>query len=78
VTSCRVIRISQRVVWTFASRPAWEIDDLVREFDEVRKCVDFCWNETVYDRFFYVNQGWGGAGNDWVAASTWFAGEIHP
>lgn len=44
----------------------------------MRKCVDFCWNETVYDRFFYVNQGWGGAGNDWVAASTWFAGEIHP
>jgi len=44
----------------------------------VRKCFVFCWNETVYDRFFYVNQGWGGAGNDWVAASTWFAGEIHP
>ena len=27
---------------------------------------------------FYVNSGWGGSGNGWVAASTWFAGEIYP
>lgn len=44
----------------------------------VRKCFLFCWDETVYDRWFYVNQGWGGSGNDWVPADTWFAGEIHP
>lgn len=44
----------------------------------VRKCFIFCWNETVYDRWFYVNQGWGGYGNDWVPADTWFAGEIYP
>lgn len=45
---------------------------------QVRKCFVFCWYETVYDRWFYVNQGWGGIGNDWVQASTWFAGEIYP
>jgi hypothetical protein len=44
----------------------------------VRKCFIFCWNTTVYDRYFYVNQGWGGSGNEWVSASTWFAGEILP
>ena len=44
----------------------------------VRKCFIFCWNETVYDRWFYVNQGWGGSGNGWVSASTWFSGEIYP
>lgn len=44
----------------------------------VRKCFIFCWNETVYDRSFYVNQGWGGSGNAWISASTWFAGEIFP
>lgn len=44
----------------------------------VRKCFIFCWNETVYDRWFYVNQGWGGSGNGWVPAETWFAGEIYP
>lgn len=44
----------------------------------VRKCFVWCWDEVVYDRFFYVNQGWGGAGNDWVEASTWFAASIFP
>lgn len=44
----------------------------------VRKCFIFCWNETQYNRSFYVNQGWGGSGNGWVTASTWFAGEIRP
>lgn len=44
----------------------------------VRKCFIFCWDETVYDRCFYVNQGWGGSSNGWVSASTWFAGELHP
>jgi len=36
----------------------------------VRKCFIFCWNETVYDRWFYVNRGRGGSGNDWVPADT--------
>lgn len=37
------------------------------------------WDETVTDRCFYVNEGWGGGGaGDWVDASTWFAGQIYP
>ena len=44
----------------------------------VRRCILFCWNENVTDRSFYVNQGWGGALNGWITASTWFAGEIFP
>jgi hypothetical protein len=37
------------------------------------------WDEVVTDRYFYVNQGWGGGGSgDWVEASTWFAGQIYP
>lgn len=45
----------------------------------VRKCILLaCWDEKVYDRWFYVNNGWGGSGNEWVTASTWFAGEIYP
>jgi hypothetical protein len=30
------------------------------------------------NRFFYVNQGWGGEDNGWVPAGTWFVGEIWP
>lgn len=44
----------------------------------VRHCFIWCWDEVVCDRWFYVNQGWGGAGNDWVEAGTWFSGEIYP
>lgn len=44
----------------------------------VRRCRIFCWDRTVTDREFYVNQGWGGRGNAWIAAYTWFAGEIFP
>jgi hypothetical protein len=44
----------------------------------VRTCFIWCWDEVVYDRWFYVNQGWGGWGNEWVAASTWFAGSVFP
>ncbi|MFL5807781.1 MAG: hypothetical protein ACJ8CR_39385 [Roseiflexaceae bacterium] len=45
----------------------------------VRHCSWWqCWNETEYQHEFYVNQGWGGSGNGWVPASTWFAGEIYP
>lgn len=43
----------------------------------VRKCFIFCWNETEYQREFYVNQGWGGGGNGWVSAGTWFAGQLY-
>jgi len=28
--------------------------------------------------WFYVNEGWGGDGNGWVSAGTWFSGEIFP
>jgi hypothetical protein len=45
----------------------------------VRKCILFwCWKKTKYNRYFWVNQGWGGSGNGWVPARTWFAGEIYP
>jgi hypothetical protein len=44
----------------------------------VRHCFIWCWDETEYNRWFYVNQGWGGSGNGWVPASTWFDGEIYP
>ena len=45
----------------------------------VRHCFIWCWDETVTDRCFYVNEGWGGGGSgDWVEASTWFAGQIFP
>jgi hypothetical protein len=33
---------------------------------------------TDYNRYFKVNQGWGGSGDGWESASTWFAGEINP
>jgi hypothetical protein len=42
----------------------------------VRTCVIFCWDSVTYQEWFYVNQGWGGYGNQWVAASTWFAGSV--
>ncbi|HEY88418.1 MAG TPA: hypothetical protein G4N98_01610 [Thermoflexia bacterium] len=46
----------------------------------VKRCIPFyCWHTTVYNRMFWVNQGWGnGYGNGWIPASTWFAGEIYP
>ena len=27
---------------------------------------------------FWVDQGWGGAGNTWITADTWFSGELYP
>lgn len=37
------------------------------------------WEETVTDTAFYVNFGWGGGGaGEWIDASSWFSGEIHP
>lgn len=41
-----------------------------------RHCFIVCWN--TYQRQFYVNQGWGGSGNGWISANTWFAGQIKP
>jgi hypothetical protein len=41
-----------------------------------QQCFIWCW--TDYDRQFYVNQGWGGSGNGWISAGTWFDGEIRP
>ena len=31
-----------------------------------------------YQKWVFVNQGWGGAGNTWVDATSWFSGEILP
>ena len=31
-----------------------------------------------YQKCVYVNQGWGGSGNAWVDAGTWFCGEMLP
>jgi hypothetical protein len=42
----------------------------------VRTCAIWCWDTVQYCDWFYVNQGWGGYGNEWIAASTWFAGSI--
>ncbi len=45
----------------------------------IRHCFIACWDEVVYDRCFYVNQGWGrGGAGDWIEAKTWFAGELYP
>lgn len=44
----------------------------------VRKTFIFSWTEEVFDQCFYVNQGWGGTGNEWIAASSWFSGTIYP
>jgi hypothetical protein len=35
-------------------------------------------NDVVYTREFYVNQGWGGGGNGWISAGTWFSGRGIP
>lgn len=43
----------------------------------VRHCFIWCWNDTEYEREFYVNQGWGGSSNGWVGAGTWFAGQLY-
>jgi hypothetical protein len=45
---------------------------------ETQACFICPWTTTEYSRWFYVNQGWGGSGNGWVSAGTWFAGEIYP
>ena len=42
------------------------------------KWGSFSFNMYVTDEVFYVNNGWGGAGNEWVDAGTWFVGELHP
>jgi hypothetical protein len=37
------------------------------------------WGVTLfYQRKFYVNQGWGGSGNGWINARTWFVGQLYP
>ena len=33
---------------------------------------------TDTERQFYVNQGWGGRGNGWIPARTWFSGRLYP
>ena len=45
----------------------------------VNTCVLFiCWSDTEYQRQFYANEGWGGSGNGWIGAGTWFAGQLYP
>nr|HMQ23029.1 hypothetical protein [Planctomycetota bacterium] len=36
------------------------------------------WWGRSYQRKFYVNQGWGGSGNGWIDADTWFCGRMLP
>ncbi|GAC1550682.1 MAG: hypothetical protein NVS2B7_26770 [Herpetosiphon sp.] len=36
------------------------------------------WSNTEYNRWFYVNEGWGGRNNGWIPADGWFAGQIFP
>lgn len=45
---------------------------------EHRACLFCPWKTIDYNRQFYVNQGWGGSGDGWISAGTWFAGEIYP
>jgi len=35
------------------------------------------WSYWKYQRKFYVNQGWGGSGNGWISARTWFVGQLY-
>ena len=43
----------------------------------VKSCILWsCTNKTETDRSFYVNQGWGGADNSWLPATTWFYGSF--
>jgi hypothetical protein len=35
------------------------------------------WSYWKYERKFYVNQGWGGSGNGWIPARTWFVGQLY-
>ncbi len=43
-----------------------------------RKRVHFAfWSWWEYQRKFYVNQGWGGSGNGWISARTWFVGQLY-
>ena len=45
----------------------------------IRRCFIACWDDVVYDRCFYVNNGWGGGGSgEWINASTRFAGQLFP
>ncbi len=37
-----------------------------------------CWTNTEVQRWFYVNQGWGGSGNGWVGSGTFLYGSIRP
>lgn len=54
---------------------AWKYRRQVRT---VRRCFFACWSDHQTRHQFYVNQGWGGGGNSWVPADTWFAGRIYP
>ena len=42
---------------------------------KVKACKLCWWTKTEHERYFFVNQGWGGNNNGWVPASTWFVGQ---
>jgi hypothetical protein len=46
----------------------------------VKTCLGFlgCWTTVDTNRSFYINQGWEGGGNTWIAAETWFVGRVFP
>ena len=45
---------------------------------QVKACFICWWTVTEYNRWFWVNQGWGGSGDGWIPANnTWFAGTIN-
>ena len=49
-----------------------------RTYTVRHKFLFWSWTTEETDRAFYVNNGWGGSGNEWVSANTWFSGEIFP
>ena len=53
---------------------AWRYKSRSRQY----KPCQVCKTKTQWQYKFYVNQGWGGNDDGWVAASTWFAGEVKP
>ncbi|MFN3200436.1 MAG: hypothetical protein ACE366_18705 [Bradymonadia bacterium] len=43
----------------------------------VRRCFFWCWNDVETRYEFHINKGWGGNGDGWIPADTWFAGTIY-
>lgn len=56
----------------------WSHYPLAWGYEWRTKTIKYCgwWIITVYDRNFEVNQGWGGSGNGWIPANTWYYGSV--